>query len=380
MGSFAMTCAISGLPIEAGDEVKFFLLTENPYVGNKNHNACYSTDWWFPRTFPIDGKYNDYGLVENIKKDFMTNLWLDGLKLDIIPQGIGDNQIHDISTSKYMSFKEFLDALQEGRIFVRQDVGMKNLKKDPNKKLPLYVPTLKNIHEIISDKLNVDDYLIDEKQHGAVRVRFSRFGNSIEQHINKLNKIKELMKQFSTVVKSGSGGNYAELMIYTPPNKEHHQVVDFNKDEWLKVSFAMVRLDVWQALLNINFNHLKKINSLVRKVYDNKDILYWKYPNEVYSLYKEEVPFTVDIATHWKIFLDNKLKIDDQELELFFNSVSEMILIKNELFHLRYMWRPSTISGVQFGEYDKHLEFFSQMFNIAETLYEKNTDDGYFVF
>lgn len=31
MGSFASTCCISGLPIEAGDDVRWLLLMQNPY-------------------------------------------------------------------------------------------------------------------------------------------------------------------------------------------------------------------------------------------------------------------------------------------------------------------------------------------------------------
>ena len=62
MGSFDFTCSISGLAIGAGDPVKFFLLTENPY--DDNNIVCYVHDLYVPRTWPISADYNDYGSIE----------------------------------------------------------------------------------------------------------------------------------------------------------------------------------------------------------------------------------------------------------------------------------------------------------------------------
>jgi hypothetical protein len=80
MGSFDYTCAVSGLPIGAGDDVRLMLLTQNPYHHGKKAGAmtCGMNDVWFPRTFPLRGRYNDYGGVDHIQGPAQQAAWLAG--------------------------------------------------------------------------------------------------------------------------------------------------------------------------------------------------------------------------------------------------------------------------------------------------------------
>ncbi len=117
MGSFSMTCSASGLGISAGTKVRAFLLTESPYSDR-------GADGWSVRTPPLRAEYNDYGSIENVHPDDLpiADLWLRGLREDLVEVGTGDNQCHDVPARKDMTFAQFLDALQEGRVRVRQDV------------------------------------------------------------------------------------------------------------------------------------------------------------------------------------------------------------------------------------------------------------------
>ncbi len=122
MGSFASTCCVSGLPIEAGDDVRYFLLTKNPY--DDDNLRCYIHDLFYPRVYPIRAQYNDYGSIENFEKGAAREAFLDGLKLDLVELGWGNNSCHDTSTSKKMTFEHMLEAAWEGRLSVRREVSM----------------------------------------------------------------------------------------------------------------------------------------------------------------------------------------------------------------------------------------------------------------
>jgi len=87
MGCWNETCAITNLPIHAGDPIVYFLLEYNlanhtcwnddvevfkknggyrtQTAPNQHHSGhCYATDIWSPISPPIYGKYNDYGNIE----------------------------------------------------------------------------------------------------------------------------------------------------------------------------------------------------------------------------------------------------------------------------------------------------------------------------
>src|SRR4051812_23628121 len=103
MGSFSYTCGVSRLPIHAGHKVRYMLLTQNPY---NDSTKCSPNDWWFPRSFPLRAEYNDYGSVENVEEGVGRELWMEALKIDLVSVGTGDNSIHDVPTSKNMSWDE----------------------------------------------------------------------------------------------------------------------------------------------------------------------------------------------------------------------------------------------------------------------------------
>ncbi len=258
MGSFAFTCSISGLPIEAGDAVRYLLLTQGPYDDSRN---CGMNDSWFPRCFPIQAKYNDYGAVENWTPGAAVDLISDSLAVDIIERGWGDNAYHDVPTSKRMSFTQILDALPSGRILVRRSLDrLKNLKGLGAKpKTPKGVPTRRRVQKAIEDaKLPLyqnggpDGYMVDKKGYGLIRVRWGGYGPGYGKDAENLQKVQQVLGKYATMICAGNGSyaHRADLMVCPLPGTEnYHGRRTGNENRPLKVAQCMIREDVWQAIL-----------------------------------------------------------------------------------------------------------------------------------
>ena len=113
MGSFDGTCAVSGLPIGAGDKVRWLVLGANPYF--EGGCACYPHDIWYPRSLPVRAKCNDYGSIEGYDAGGLAVRSIrDVLARDLVEVGVGDNLCHDVATSRDMSFESLLAAIWEG--------------------------------------------------------------------------------------------------------------------------------------------------------------------------------------------------------------------------------------------------------------------------
>lgn len=127
MGSFNFVCAVSGLPIVAGDNVKYLLL-EQMGIASRGW-TCYIDDRWFPRIFPVSAQYNDYGSIENIKNSLASDFSIHLLKNDIIEVDVGENEYHDSAVKKTMTLEELLNPIWEGRVSVSSFNGSKAIQQ-----------------------------------------------------------------------------------------------------------------------------------------------------------------------------------------------------------------------------------------------------------
>lgn len=83
MGSWAGTCGITQLPINAGDKCRVFIIVKQDYdYENNGGGHSYANDLWYPRGLPLLGSYDDYGGIEDIVEDLNSKILLDGLKND----------------------------------------------------------------------------------------------------------------------------------------------------------------------------------------------------------------------------------------------------------------------------------------------------------
>lgn len=72
MGSYNVSCSVSGLSLNPGDPTVFFLLGKSKWQNKLNDGNVYgmkTTDYYTPVYFPIIGSYGDYGYIENVVND-----------------------------------------------------------------------------------------------------------------------------------------------------------------------------------------------------------------------------------------------------------------------------------------------------------------------
>ncbi len=456
MGSFSSTCVLSGLPIHAGDAVKCILVTANRF---RDTRPCYPTDLWFPRTLAIDAFYNDYGSFENVTKESaqVLDAWLKGFDKDLAERGSGSNQYHDTPVTKGMSLVYLLDGMRAGRVKVhtkdsiltRRRVKAMNtfisevkeavaadpgvvkkirerlLKKgsgetvtvDPSPELPPPVPatppppapkeehpratTRKLISAILAKKLpevpafkeGREGYAPAQYTKGCVIIRWQGYSDSSQQ----MAKIVETLKAegFPVVVAAGTGDyDHGKDVIYVLSRTGTLFGGD-QKDPPQTVSFAMIRKDVWDAILQgkveFNFkqtnfasflkaaktfakdlqkNERKAQEFLARK--DKSDPLHWFYAedfwlrhdtkNPVHAYMTHELPFEAGLKTFVRTLAKDGRTLGDYEIR----AMAEMAFICATVGTLRMFWHPAYSIGPQYSEWSDHVDFLKKALAIAE--------------
>lgn len=301
MGSFDFTCMASNLPISAGTPVRYLLLTENPFnsLANRGINQ---TDGWFPRAYPIRGRYNDYGTIDRWDpEDPMIDLLMTGFVQDLHERGWGDNSVHDMAIKKDMTFDYALDAIRAGRLTVNR-FGYNPLKDiERSERLRVLLGEVKKTEDAraaedlaaglatpravelaltqagygcLTAPKNVDAkpaavpkkrrqpiaVFVSGQTPGWVRVRLQ--DTHTKDHQKRLADIATLLQaNFSAMVTTGTG-HYAwggEVQVMTSYSTEdkgqrRHATIsrgdEKQKNTPLLCLPAMIREDVWQTLVN----------------------------------------------------------------------------------------------------------------------------------
>jgi len=428
MGSFNATCAISNLPIKWGDPVRYLLLVEKD-----RERTCNVFDAWEPRTFPIKAKYNDYGSIEDNETGVGPELWLEGLKYDLVEQGWGNNSAHDVPTNVDMTWDQLLEALWEGRVLIdpkkaprvsATDKALKRVKellaeeKDKGKTRHLFVdspegvPTLRSVKEALSKSPSFtgdwgkDGYMVDELEHAMVRVRWHG------KDFKRLEEAKEILDaDYATVIASGSGSycfDEPEVLVFAKPGVRcgrGRTMDDYYRPR--KIAPMMIREDVWQAILTLdtaedslwNEDKPRKKDSLedykaaVRALYEKKVQAY----NEAKTadpestdelLMRSLTSLTTDpslhslthalenqmclifgIQGHWELFVAKALPADEVSDTL--DAVAELLYVQDALFFVRYLWVPHHTAGPQEGSFNMHEAFHKAMADLAHGKHEE---------
>ena len=295
MGSFSYTCALSHLGISAGTEVKYLLLSQYPFS-----DGCSIHGTWMPRTLPITAKYDDYGSIDRVQDMGLTENWLEGLEIDLIERGAGDNIYHDPAFMKGMSFEDLLSNLhsnmtvdaEKGRnagrrnpnlwvrdyedkkkgfdrksIFAKRDeelIAEEEEKTEKNRAVPTWKKVVKILrkngfcHYGDPNPDNLPTFLADQQSLGRVRLRSTEFGK--QQDI--LKTMLPTLQQFACVLTLGSG-RYAdqhEIILFPHPDAKDFRLPDDPAVQStekslreLKVDGWMVRKDIWDSLCALQF-------------------------------------------------------------------------------------------------------------------------------
>lgn len=418
MGSFAFTCAVSGLPIHPSEPVRFFMLTQNPYDENLR---CYAHSFWFPRCFPLRAKYNDYGSVEECEDGPLRQAWMDGLRLDLIERGWGANSCHDVSTSKDMSFDDLLVALWEGRVQVNREVSFDELypiqaanrkklraaleaagidpgepfKENLEKHLSTGIPTLRRLSEVATQagfEIFAGNHhpnalmLDDDAGLGCIRVRVGTFGEPGDA----LERVEQAIRAagYATVMTPGTG-SYAdrvELLVFPAPGtKGWGGGISRNppRTEPLAVCQAMIREDVWQSLLRIEVESEYESDRLRFQEYQEAAHTAWALLKKTSKadplgesalrtraeglaalFFHDAIPFSVGLATAFRVVARQDLT-EDQVAD-FLQTAAEFLFIAHVLASTRYQWRPSYSNGPQYGGWGLHAKVLQGFAKIAQ--------------
>lgn len=127
MGSWNETCGLSNLPISPGEKVVFLMLTKNPHEDHVGRSGCYHTDFFFVRSIPLYGVYDDYGKVAiDSGQDAAIDLIKQGFALDLISQP-ADKYRHGPISMDTWTIDEVQDWLHEGKVRIdRNTLGRKS--------------------------------------------------------------------------------------------------------------------------------------------------------------------------------------------------------------------------------------------------------------
>lgn len=404
MGSFDFTCTFSNLPIRDGDDVKYLLLTENPYEDRMS--ACYSHDYYVPRTWPLRAKYNDYGSIDYYDETSPgVYALIEGLKQDLLEVGVGDNTIHDVPAKKGMSMEQTLTALQGSRLRVVREYRNYQFLTKPGPVddaiFPKGLPTLSRIEKILQEAGHTvqreDGYLVDEREYGWVRVRRGGHQNNLDD----LKKVLPLFQQNYAAMMTVGTGHYSwsgEIQIMPLPDQPGtpdkqkifgiHRGDSDKKPLW--VSQAMVRADVWDAILklpfckNTNYSQVREeiqkewVEATTEKETSERDL--WlkqlkKEHNSSYAvslLHKGEVPLLVGLAEHFKIVVARHRLQPFSAIQIteFLDDVAAYAYLHDILYYVRYWFRPSFSCGPQFGDFEKHQLWHQTLMSLSKKLYK----------
>lgn len=117
MGCWNETCAISFLPIRAGEKIKMLCLENMVYDDETGKTVCYSTDLYSPLCFPISGTYNDYGGIEDVDLNGMeVKIFLEVIHSRLIPMSKGKNQYHERAIPAKATWQKLMNGFQDGRV------------------------------------------------------------------------------------------------------------------------------------------------------------------------------------------------------------------------------------------------------------------------
>lgn len=428
MGSFNYICGLSGMPIVPGEDVRVMLLTENPYTKGAAP-TCYTYDRYFPRTLPIKAVYDDYGSVRrrddktlkrNDWKGLDGDLWRKGFDIDLIVKGVGTNEYHDVAVKKGQDIFHYLSAAQEGRLFVKRDIGIIGLDGDSyneyvakarkEAKTPPGIPTMENIGSAIKsmDLFRQDGktrigFHIDSEMWGEVRVRLQD-SYSIPHPEEVLGKIQKALPQYAGMVSAGQLNGGPELLLRPKPNTtDFHGLHTPLSEEPLSVGYAMFREDVWRATVSmidgvehwdknyerVNYTPEYYIEAMEKAFKIHRGLLSGKNKRDGFMakmslerslrhspaewIIKDPVVSCLGIGTNWQIFVENADNYGEAEQKAIIQDFAEYGCVAAVNSHLHNNWRisPTGSQTVDIKDWAKYFEAMAKVAADAATEWKK---------
>jgi hypothetical protein len=320
MGSFSFSCAISGLPIERGDHVRYTLVTQAP---REAWHAIHIADVWSPRYWPLRAVYNDYGSVEKIEEGAAKDSWLDSWKLDVIERDRGENPVHDVPVTKDMTWDAMLEAAWEGRIYVRGDVPLASVAKDP-----------------------FEDARAKPKE---------------KNDISKGLKVEQMMIREDVWLSLSA----------LPFEPDFH-----SRPVGLDVHLANAKAS-WERLTTPEPKLLDRLpeSEVLKRQFQEAMRLVDELRDDV--TFRDAHYGSLGLGTAFKLvarrYREGKMK--ETEVKSFLEGVADFTYLHQLLDAARHLWRPSSAAGPQFGEWKLHRRMMEEFHAIALGKEKEDEDD-----
>jgi len=405
MGCFDFNCCLSGLGVSAGETVRYLLLAENPY---EDFTRVMPWDFYYPRTLPIRGKYDNYGGIEDYDPASPAVASLErGFDEDVIEMGTGDNYIHDGAVRPGLKFKEWHDVVSSGRVHVKRDYDPSS---EPSSKIPDGQPTLGKIKDLLVQAgytvveggrksykecsvSNKYGFLVDEVLPGWVRVRFHAMCDEVfSKDIEYLETaLKAVQTHYAAVITAGARQE-PELQIMPQPGEMSYW--NRKHDKGARVEFGMIKSRVWNAIMNEPCYGYKEMLKHTKEAWDRAVKRYrpeTPIPEELFGLAPElrdllenmreresnlsmnwhigrsDIPYTMGVSEHFNLAarLHGENPFTAKQIKTFLEDVAGLNVIRNMIYSIRYSWRPSTGVGPQCVETAAHRRWAGLVAKVA---------------
>lgn len=262
MGLFAVSCALSGAPINQGDKVRILLLTRNPFY-QEGKPSSEPEGEWVPRTPGWPAVYNGYGWITAEPDSLLAQTVLAGFEVDLVHKGHGTSSRDEPCNRGILTWEYLPRVLFEGRVRVRGNVGK---KAPPKRSGPR--PTLAQVDRAL-------------KECGLREATTLFPGNRVIVRPTYTGR-----KDPGEVVQALRHNGWR---VRYQPEEERVQVTPFQaarrakKEKILTVACALVREDVWQASLLYNPSGEKARQRILRQIASRNSSREELFPEDRYK-------------------------------------------------------------------------------------------------
>jgi hypothetical protein len=131
MGCWNETCGLTQMPICGGDPVRMFLIVENAYPrGSRDVCISYGSELWRPFGLPLKGTYDEYGRLENIEEDCMSDFLLESLREMVVEV---PNRMGEVFKREELDWATAIDFVADEGLRVTDPFDVANITKKLDK-------------------------------------------------------------------------------------------------------------------------------------------------------------------------------------------------------------------------------------------------------
>ncbi len=375
MGSFDVTCAVSGLPIEGGTAVRYLLLSQGPYYRAGDFTVGPDVEW-FPLTPPMSTHYYDYGRVDDLAPRFMAKAWRAQLRECLVSMPVGENSCHDVAVHRGSKLSAMIEASTEGRLRVRRvpsrmcgdlDAMISEMRalrgepvppRPPNepKGPPAGVPTWRRIARVLREA-GIADHRAYALGYARVKVARNGYGEGTVS-----DAVVAAIAAAGYAIGVHDDGPYEKGVTVLPMDyrsavADHAERMNARKridvNPPLAVAGAMVRADVWASMVG------DPIVGATEELIDAMGFGGFRS-----SL--DGPPFCASGADTFRVArgMVDRGEATPDEWDAFVRACVELVRVRRSLMLIKQEWRPSAYGG-QMHAWSEHARILSTWAQIA---------------